>query len=71
MIDDASSVSNRTRYLLRGSYRFCNYQDFGLTGYNELFVALNSVERGPRAGFIGIDPFNYRQVYTRLNIYVL
>lgn len=51
MIDDASSVSNRFRYLLRGSYQFCDCQDFGLTGYNELFVTLNSVERGPRAGF--------------------
>lgn len=51
IIDDASSVSNRFRYLLRGSYRFCDCQDFGLTGYNELFVTFNTVERGPRAGF--------------------
>lgn len=51
IIDDASSVSNRFRYLLRGSYRFCDCQDFGLTGYNELFVTFNSVDGGPRAGF--------------------
>jgi hypothetical protein len=50
-IDDASSVSNRFRYLLRGSYKFCDCQDWGITGYNELFVNLNSVEQGPRAGF--------------------
>jgi hypothetical protein len=50
-IDDASSVSNRTRYLVRGSYRIAESQDFGITGYNELFVTENSVERGPRAGF--------------------
>jgi hypothetical protein len=50
-IDDASSASNRTRYLLRGSYRIAEAYDAGLTGYNELFVTENSVERGPRAGF--------------------
>lgn len=50
-IDDASSASNRTRYLLRGSYRLAESYDAGLTGYNELFVTENSVERGPRAGF--------------------
>ena len=51
MIDDASGVSNRTRYLLRGSYKFCDTDNWGITGYNELFVTLNSVDRGPRAGF--------------------
>jgi hypothetical protein len=51
LIDDASGVSNRTRYLLRGSYRLTEDCDAGLTGYNELFVTENSVERGPRAGF--------------------
>lgn len=50
-IDDASSTSHRTRYLLRGSYRLVESQDIGLTGYNEIFVTENSVERGPRAGF--------------------
>lgn len=50
IIDDASSTSNRTRYLLRGSYLFRD-SDYGLTGYNELFVTENSVDRGPRAGF--------------------
>jgi hypothetical protein len=51
MIQDTSSVANRFRYLLRGSYKFCDCQDFGLTGYNELFVNINTVEGGPRAGF--------------------
>lgn len=50
-IDDASSTSHRTRYLLRGSYRMAQARDAGLTGYNEVFVTENSVERGPRAGF--------------------
>lgn len=51
IIDDASAVSNRLRYLLRGSYQFCDCQQFGLTGYNEVFVSWDSVDRGPRAGF--------------------
>jgi hypothetical protein len=51
IIDDASGVSNRTRYLLRGSYRVAQSYDAGLTGYNEVFVTENSVQRGPRAGF--------------------
>lgn len=50
-IDDASSTSHRTRYLLRGSYRLSELYNTGLTGYNELFVTENSVRRGPRAGF--------------------
>ncbi len=51
IIDDASSTSNRFRYLLRGSYLLCDESGIGLTGYNELFVTFNSVDRGPRAGF--------------------
>ena len=51
IIDDASSVSNRFRYLLRGSLPFCECNQYGLTGYNEIFITFNSVERGPRAGF--------------------
>jgi hypothetical protein len=50
-IDDASSTSHRTRYLLRGSYRMSESYNAGLTGYNELFITENSVQRGPRAGF--------------------
>jgi hypothetical protein len=50
-IDDASSAANRTRYLLRASYKFTDSDTYGLTAYNELFVNLNTVERGPRAGF--------------------
>ena len=50
-IEDASSTSNRTRYLLRGSYQLSESYDAGLTGYNELFVTENSVHKGPRTGF--------------------
>lgn len=50
-IENASGVSNRFRYLARGSYRVGQSLDWGVTGYNELFVTFNSVEQGPRAGF--------------------
>jgi len=50
-IEDAGGPSNRTRYLLRGSYPLSESQNFGLTGYNEIFVNLNSEHNGPKAGF--------------------
>jgi hypothetical protein len=50
IIDDAASTSHRTRYLLRGSIPIAEDKSWGVTGYNELFVTLNSVRRGPRAG---------------------
>lgn len=50
-IEDTSGLANRARALLRGSYKFCDCQDFGLTGFNELFVNLNSVDGGPQGGF--------------------
>lgn len=50
-IEDAAGPSNRTRYLLRGSYPLSQSQKFGLTGYNEIFVNLNSEDNGPKAGF--------------------
>lgn len=51
MIEDASGPSNRTRYLLRGSYALSEDKSFGVTGYNELFVTENSTHRGPKGGF--------------------
>jgi hypothetical protein len=50
-ISDTSDVSNRFRYQLRGSYKFYEEQNFGLTAYQMLFFNLNSVDNGPRAGF--------------------
>jgi hypothetical protein len=51
MIDDASGTSHRTRYLLRGSIPMNDCGNWGMTGYNELFVTWNSLSGGPRAGF--------------------
>ena len=50
-VEDTSGVASRSRMLIRGSYKFCDCQDFGLTGYNELFVNLNSVSGGSQGGF--------------------
>jgi hypothetical protein len=50
-IEDAAGPSNRTRYLVRGSYPLSNSGKFGLTGYNEIFVNLNSEYKGPKGGF--------------------
>jgi hypothetical protein len=51
IIDEAGGTSNRTRYLLRGSYPLATDGTVGLTGYNELFVAENGVAKGPVGGF--------------------
>jgi len=51
IIEDASGTSNRTRYLIRGSYGLSPDGYFGLTGYNELFVTENGTKRGPIGGF--------------------
>lgn len=50
-IEDAAGPSNRTRYLLRGSYPLSDSGKYGLTGYNEIFVNLNSQYKGPTGGF--------------------
>lgn len=47
----AGSVSNRARYLIRGSYPLSEDKNFGLTGYNEIFVNFNSVYNGPTGGY--------------------
>ena len=51
IIEDAGGPSNRTRYLLRGSYALSESGSYGLTGYNEIFVNLNSQHNGPKGGF--------------------
>ena len=51
IIEDAGATSNRTRYLVRGSYALPGYENFGLTGYNEIFVTENGVTKGPKGGF--------------------
>lgn len=51
IIEDASGTSNRTRYLLRGSYGLSCDGDVGLTGYNEIFVTENGTNKGPVGGF--------------------
>ena len=51
IIEDASATSNRTRYLLRGSYLLPGCESLGLTGYNEIFVTENGTEKGPKGGF--------------------
>lgn len=51
IIEDASATSNRTRYLVRGSYGISEDGSVGLTGYNELFVTENGTRKGPVGGF--------------------
>jgi hypothetical protein len=51
IIEDASATSNRTRYLVRGSYGLASDGTYGLTGYNELFVTENGTTKGPVGGF--------------------
>jgi len=50
-IQHVGNAANRSRYMLKGSLPLTTEKDFGLTGYDELFVSLNSVDNGPRAGF--------------------
>lgn len=50
-IEDTSGTSNRTRYLVRGSYSLTGDGAYGLTGYNELFVTENGTKNGPVGGF--------------------
>lgn len=49
-LEGAAGASHRTRYLLRGS-RGLGSGGIGITGYHELFVTWNDVDRGPQAGF--------------------
>ena len=44
-------TSNRTRYQIRGSYGLSNDGNFGVTGFNEIMVNLNSADPQPYGGF--------------------
>lgn len=46
-----SGVSNRFRYLLRGSYALSDKKDFGLTGFDEIMINLNGVQGGAWDGY--------------------
>lgn len=52
-IGDEPQVSNRGRYLLRGSLPFGEYHGlvYGLTAFDEVFVNLHGMHRGPIGGF--------------------
>jgi hypothetical protein len=50
-ISGTDGISNRTRYLVRGSYPLKQNIPIGLTGYSETFVNLNGVKGGPSGGF--------------------
>jgi hypothetical protein len=50
-IERADGVSNRFRYLLKGSYALSEDGNFGIAGYDEIFVTYNSVDEGPWSGY--------------------
>lgn len=50
-IQGASGVSNRLRLLVGGTMRMFKQSDAGLSCWNDYFINLNSVRRGPQVGF--------------------
>ncbi|MCA2977137.1 MAG: DUF2490 domain-containing protein [Myxococcaceae bacterium] len=50
-IADTGGPSYRLRHMVRAVTRFGHDSPLGLAVFDELFVTLNSVERGPVAGF--------------------
>jgi hypothetical protein len=44
-------ISNRSRYMLKGSYPLTEDGTFGLTSADELMINLNAVENGPWGGY--------------------
>jgi hypothetical protein len=50
-LEGVEGVSNRLRYFIRGSYSLDPDGSFGLTGFEEFFVTLNSTDQGPKAGY--------------------
>jgi hypothetical protein len=50
-IEHTDGVSNRTRYMLRGSLPLNDASDFGITAFNEFMVNWNGVEGGPWGGY--------------------
>jgi Protein of unknown function (DUF2490) len=55
-IEHTGSTAHRTRYAIRGNFKFSKEDNYGLTGSNEIFVNLNTVDNGPKAGF---DRYRY------------
>jgi hypothetical protein len=51
LLADTDGISNRTRYLLRGSYPVTRSGSVGLTSFSETLVNLNGVRGGPPGGF--------------------
>lgn len=50
-IEHTNGVSNRTRYLLRGSYPLTDAHDMGIAAFQEILVTLNNTENGPWDGY--------------------
>ena len=50
-IAGTDGISNRSRYLVRGSSSYNGDDPLGLTAYSETFVNLNGVKGGPSGGF--------------------
>ena len=50
-IEHTDGVSNRSRYMLRGSLPLNEERTFGFTAFDELMVNLNTVEGGPWKGY--------------------
>ena len=50
-IEHTNGVSNRTRYMLRGSLPLNDENTFGITAFDEFMVNLNSIEGGPWSGY--------------------
>jgi hypothetical protein len=60
-IEHTDGVSNRSRYMLRGSLPLNTQKSFGLTAFDEIMVNLNGVEGGPWSGYdrnrVFVGPF--------------
>lgn len=56
-----AGISNRFRYLLKGSYALNEKKDFGLSAFDELMINLNGVPGGPWDGYdrnrVFFDPY--------------
>lgn len=50
-IAETQGVSNRIRYMLKGSYALTDAKDFGLTAFDEFMVTINTVKNGPWDGY--------------------
>jgi hypothetical protein len=50
-IAQTRGVSNRIRYMLKGSYALAEAKDYGLTAFDEFMFTMNSVTNGPWDGY--------------------